>query len=328
LSEVLEWLLESEEPWTRYRTLVDLLGLPEDDPSVQAARSDLLAHPQVQTLITETAAWGEHALSRHNEAGNPLYAFCTLAEFGVQTSDDPRLAAGIQRLLAHQSPEGAFQTVLNVAQRYGGSGEDTWTWMNCDTPTVLYVLLAMGLEHDARVQRAVEHLSGLVDDNGWRCIGGQEVGKFRGPGRKTDPCPIANVLAMKALSLVPDRLDSPTTRAGAEMLLWHWQNQGERKFYLFGIGTDFRKLKYPFVWYDILHVVEVLSRFPFIYADARFDEMVRGITLQADDQGRYTATSIYRAWQGWSFADKKHPSPWLTFLERRIQKRIGQGGKG
>jgi hypothetical protein len=107
------------------------------------------------------------------------------------------------------------------------------------------------------------------------------------------------------------------------MLLKHWENQRERKLFLFGIGTDFRKLKYPFVWYDILHVVEVLSRFRFVHADSRFQEMVKTITAQADDEGRYTANSMYRAWQGWSFADKKQPSPWLTFLVLRILKRVG-----
>ena len=28
------------------------------------------------------------------------------------------------------------------------------------------------------------------------------------------------------------------------------------------------------------------------------------LTAQADEMGRYTANSMYRAWQGWSFADK------------------------
>jgi hypothetical protein len=49
--------------------------------------------------------------------------------------------------------------------------------------------------------------------------------------------------------------------------------------------------------------------------------MVETITAQADEEGRYTATSMYRAWKSWSFADKKHPSPWLTFLVLRVVKR-------
>ena len=163
----------------------------------------------------------------------------------------------------------------------------------------------------------------LVEDNGWHCTVSPELGKFKGPGRREDPCPIANVLALKALSQFPDLIDSKATRIGAEAILHHWDIRKERKYYLFGMGTDFMKLKYPFVWYDILHVVDVLSRFPFVHYDARFQEMVNELTSQSDSLGRYTASSMYMAWKGWSFADKKKPSPWLTFLILRVRKRIG-----
>jgi len=325
-TDVIEWLVESDETWTRYRALVDLLDRTEDDPEVSAARAQMLAHPQVQTLMAEVAAWGDCPLKRHNDASYPTYRLSTLADFGVR-ADDPGMAPGIEAVMAHQSSEGAFQTVVNISKKYGGTGEDTWTWVLCDAPTLLYALLAMGLGDDPRVQQAIDHLTGVVDDNGWRCVGAPELGKFKGPGRKSDPCPIANVYALKALAQAaaqrrPDLLDSPATRVGTEMLLWHWQHQGQRKIFMFGIGTDFRKLKYPFVWYDILHVVEVLSQFPFVHADPRFRQMVETITVQANQQGRYTATSMYRAWKGWSFADKKNPSPWLTYLALRILKRV------
>ena len=322
----LPWLLASDEPWTRYRTLVDLLDQPEYQIEVQAARGEMLAHPRVQYLITETTTWGDHPLKRHNDAGHPIYKFATLADFGVRAGDDG-LSVSIGAMMAHQAPRGALQTVVNIPTRFGGSSEDEWSWMACDAPTLLYCLLAFGLGSDPRVQKAVEHLVSLVDENGWRCVVGPELGRFRGPGRKEDPCPIATVYALKALAEVPDLLDSPATRAGTEMVLDHWARQGERKMYLFGIGTDFRKTKYPLVWYDILHVVEVLSRYPFIYGDSRFQGMVKATTSQADEEGRYTATSMYRAWKGWSFADKKHPSPWLTLLVLRVLKRIEGDGR-
>jgi len=28
-------------------------------------------------------------------------------------------------------------------------------------------------------------------------------------------------------------------------------------------------------------------------------------------------------WKGWSFADKKSPSPWLTLVVLRVLKRLG-----
>ncbi|MBN1661507.1 MAG: hypothetical protein JXA93_24150 [Anaerolineae bacterium] len=328
MSETTHWLLTSSEPWTRYRTLLDLLDRPADDPEVRAARADMLAHPQIEALVAHATTWGTSPLQRHNDAGHAIYALSTLADFGLQ-ADDPGIAPAVDAFLAHQAPEGAFQTLINIPRNFGGSGEDAWTWIVCDAPTVLYILLGLGVGTDTRIQRAVNHLISLVDDNGWRCVGSPDIGKFRGPGRKDDPCPIANVYALKAIAAAaahgrPDLLDGSAARAGAEMLLSHWEQQGERKMYLFGIGTDFRKLKYPFVWYDILHVTGVLSRFPFLHDDPRFREMVETIAAQADTEGRYTATSMYKAWKGWSFADKKNPSPWLTFLALRIMKQSGR----
>jgi hypothetical protein len=199
--------------------------------------------------------------------------------------------------------------------------------MACDAPTLLYTLLAMGLGSDPRLQRAVQHLASLVEENGYRCKVDPGLGKFRGPGSRADPCPIANVYALKALSQVPELLDSPAAHRAAEMLLWHWASPAGQKHYLFGVGTDFRKLKYPFVWYDILHVADVLSRFPIVRADPRFQSMLAEIAAQADGDGRYTATSMYQPWKGWSFADKKHPSPWLTLLALRVQASRGLNSK-
>ena len=332
-SDVINWLLDSDEPWTRYRTLKDLLSASDADPRVVAAKKEMLQHPKVRGLINEASSWGNDPFKRHNDAGYAIYKFSTLADFGLKAGDDAQLDAAIETVLTRQSAEGAFQSVVNIPKSFGGSGEDLWTWIICDTPTLLYALLSFGFGDDPRVQRAVEHLTSLVDENGWRCVSDPALGKFRGPGRKADPCPIANVYALKALSLANNaplqNIDSPdesstclAIRKGIDAILNHWEHQTERKIYMFGIGTDFRKLKYPYVWYNILHVTDVLSHLPEIHADTRFKEMVNAITEQADEQGRYTANSMYMAWKGWSFANKKEPSPWLTFLVYRLLERI------
>ena len=320
MNRVTDWLLAADEPWTRYRTLIDLLGQPAADSKVCAARQEMIQHPRVNELLAAAATWGNDPFKRHNDAAYAIYKISTLADFGL-CANDPGMDLVLEKVFAHQAPEGAFQTVVNIPKAFGGDGEDHWTWILCDTPTLLYSLLAFGLGDDRRVQKAVKHLASLVDENGWRCVCDPALGKFRGPGRKDDPCPIANVYALKALAFSPDYCDSPAVHGGAEMLLSHWAGEIGPKMYLFGAGSDYRKLKYPFVWYNILHVAEVLSHFPFVHADPRFQAMLAAITDQADADGRYTAGSMYMPWKGWSFADKKTPSPWLTLLVKRILKR-------
>ena len=317
-----EWLLGSGEPWTQYRTLVDILGKSEGDVEAEDVRSEMVAHPQVHELIREAADWPGYTLRRHNDAKHPIYKLSTLADFGL-SAEDPGMLEVVEKVLAHQSSDGAFQSPINIPEAFGGTNEDLWTWIACDAPTLLYSLLSLGLGGDRRVERAITHLADLVDDNGWRCTAAPELGRFKGPGKRSDPCPIANVYALKAISVAPKWIDSRAAHRGAEMLLSHWEQRGQRKYYLFGIGTDFSKLKYPFIWYDILHVTDVLSRFPFARDDSRFREMLDTLIVQADEDGRYTAASMYRAWNGWSFADKKRPSPWLTMLVMRIRRRVG-----
>ena len=319
-----EWLTDSDEPWTRYRALIDLEHRPADDPTVQAARREMVDNAAVRGLVDHAATWPGYALKRHNDAGHPLYAVATLADFGLQGGD-----AGIDEIgtnvLEHFDGAG-FETLLWLP-RFLTKEDDVeqWSWMLCDAPTLLYALLSFGWRTHASVDQAVAALVDRADDNGWRCGAADSLPRFSGPGRKADTCPMATTYALKALSLVPEAEHSKAVRTGIEALLGHWQHQQDYKLKMFGIGTDFRKLKYPFVWYDIVHVAEVLSRFDLARKDTRLIEMIGEITVQADGDGRFTASSMYRAWQGWSFADKRTPSPWLTLLVTRIEARLEAG---
>lgn len=322
--KLVDWLLQSPEPWTRYKTYTDLLELDPLEADVVADKKAMLAHPLIQELIDRASLWPGSALKRHNDAKHALYAFSTLADFGVNIEDQV-LNAGIQRILAHQSQQGPFQTLLHLYKRFGGVEGEHWTWMACDAPVLLYSLLAFGFGGQSSVKRALQSLVEDVEDNGWGCKASIELGNFRGPGKQDDPCPMATLSALRVLSLVPEMRNCATVSKGTEMLLRHWECQDRKKYFLFGIGTDFRKLKYPFVWYNLLFVVDVLSHFPHVHQDPRFLEIVQELTEKADPDGCYTATSMYRAWKEWSFADKKNPSPWLTFIVQRIHKRITNG---
>ncbi len=321
MEPIYEWLLASHEPWARYRTLVELLDQPEGHPAVLQARAEMLTHPLVSALMQDVLAWPGYPLERHNDVRHPLHKLGVLIDFGL-TSWDPGMAETLAAIRLHVAPQGSLQTMIHMEWGAAAQKGDFWTWMACDAPLLLHALIGLGGRAEPAVTPALEHLLNLAGENGWTCTVAPELGKFRGPGRKGDPCPIATLYALQALSLCPDLLNHPAAHSGVNMLLTHWSQRRERKYYLFGIGSDFSKLKYPMAWYDVLHVVDVLSRFPQAYLDARFCEMMNLITAQASGTGEYTAGSMYQAWKGWSFADKKKPSAWLTFCVLRILKRI------
>ena len=317
----LPWLLDSDEPWTRYRALVDLEGRPIDDPAVIDARAEMISHPSIVDLLERAATWPGYPLKRHNDAAHPLYALSTLADFGLDRTD-PGVDDIASAVLRHFDGD-QFETLLWLP-KFLTKEDDTegWAWMLCDAPVLLSSLLATGYRDHPSVDRAVHATLAMAADNGWRCGAAESLPKFSGPGRKADTCPMATTSILEALSLVPEAHDTDAVRAGIAALLDHWEHQADYKLKMFGIGTDFRKLKYPFVWYDILHVTDVLSRFEAARGDPRLEQMVDEITAKADADGRATASSMFRSWSGWSFADKKHPSPWLTFLVARLAARL------
>ena len=92
---------------------------------------------------------------------------------------------------------------------------------------------------------------------------------------------------------------------------------------MFYMGNDFRKLKAPLIWYDIVPVLDVLSRFDYSRQKLQVREMLDIVTARHDSEGRYTPESIWLDWKEWDFGQKKQPSQYLTFLVYRILKRMG-----
>lgn len=209
-----------------------------------------------------------------------------------------------------------------VISSHKSAGQDQWAWALCDAPLVVYALVKFGLRSHPAVGAAIAHLVGLLRDNGWPCAVSKELGKFRGPGRKDDPCPFANLAMLKVLSEIEELRDSLACRVGADTLLTLWSESTTRHPYMFFMGTDYRKLKVPFIWYDLVHVLDVLSRFSWLKKDLRLNEMLEILKSKADSQGRFTLESVWTAWRDWEFGQKKEPSRWLTLLAWRIIRRV------
>ena len=310
MDEVVHWLLEGE-PWVKYGTRLSLLKQDPQDAEVLGARLDMLEHPFIEKLITELQGWPGTTISSHKSAGQFFHKLAFAAELGL-TRDDPGMETVIPRILAHQDPDGPFQLRSITPVHFGGTGEDTWGWALCDAPLILYSLVRFGLADDPRVQKGVEYLVNLVRENGWPCGVSREMGKFRGPGRKEDPCPFATLLMLRLLTALPDLRDGTAARQGAETLLNLWRYRREQHPYIFYMGSDFCKLKYPLVWYDILHVTSVLAQFPWLAGDPRLAEMREIILAKSDAQGRYTIESAWQVWKEQEFGQKKAPSRTLT----------------
>jgi hypothetical protein len=295
----------NKEPWVILRSFIDLENRSQDDPQVILAHQQTLQDPFIISLIDELY----HKLS-------------FLADIGL-TKEDPGIQSILDKVMSHRSAESLFTLPINIPTHFGGTGEMVWGWALCDAPILLYCLAKMGYKDHPWVLEGKAFLCGCVKENGWPCQVCPALGKFRGPGRKEDPCPYVNLIMLKLLAQYPDELDRKESRIGCETLLHLWETSLEKHPYMFYMGKDFRKLKVPLIWYDLLHVVDTLSNYPFMVKDPRFIEMVELIHSKKESN-LYTPESEWKAWKDQSFASKKQGSLWMTFLIERIDKRINR----
>lgn len=320
MNEIINWLLRSE-PWIEYRTRLDLLNQSKDDKEVILTKQKMISHPQIRLMLSELSQWSEEIVTNHKNAGLLLHKLSFIAEIGL-TIEEPEIERMVNKIIEHKTSEGIFQVQLNIPQHFGGTGQNTWAWSLCDAPLIFYALIMLGLEDDPEVKEGLNFLKGLIRANGWTCTVSTDLGKFRGPGRKDDPCPYATLLMLKAMSQINDLKDSYEAHIGTECLLDLWARSIDTHPYMFYMGTDFRKLKAPLIWYDIVHVADTLTQFEWLKKDTRLKEMINIIESKAKEDGSFTPESEWKAWKGWDFGQKKKPSQWLTFLVLRMLKRM------
>ncbi|MFZ5974838.1 MAG: hypothetical protein ACOYU3_05440 [Bacillota bacterium] len=317
----IEWLV-NKEPWVAFAARAQLLGENVDGQGMPELFEACMHHPLIAGLLSELDGWEISVVSSHKNAGLLMHKLSFLADIGC-TVKVPQIARIVSAILSYTDPDGVPRVLMNIPKHFGGTGENQWAWALCDAPVVLGALLKLGVD-ESLLQNAIACLAMLVRENGWPCAVSPELGKFRGPGRKDDPCPYATLQMLNLLQQSGKWRGGSQAQTGAAALLDLWENSLTKHPYIFYMGNDFRKLKAPLCWYDIVSVADALSKCPWVHEDKRFAGMLDCIREKADENGCFTPESVYKVMKGWDFGQKKEPSGWLTLCIYRIFKRTGQ----
>jgi len=312
-------LLDLSDDWLRYGILIRLCNEPKS--VVVEARNAALADRRIQSYMSDVKTIHNMPIKNHKNPELPIQKLLFLLDLGFDT-DIPEINDAIFDILEHQDEHGVYQSLTNVPKHFGGSGLDDFGWSLCDAPLLLLSLLLAGVEYHKYIKPGVDHLITLSRDNGFPCAVSAELGKFHGPGKKSDCCPYATLIMANLLSYIPEYRDSQVAVSSVKMLLSLWQESLTLHPYLFYMGADFRKLKAPSNWYDIVSVAGVLSKYEFVSDEPCFLEMIAIIRGKQDEDGFFTPESVYQKLKDWDFGQKKLPSPYLTFLCYRIFQRL------
>jgi len=202
VEEPIQWILNGPA-WIRYNVLINLLDRKKEEPQVISAYNDMLTDPKIISLLADVQDWEHALLKRHNDASHPIHKLSFLADIGI-SPQEPGIQSAIKKILKHRSEEGPFQVLFNYPTNFGESGLDEWLWCLCDAHLTIYILIKFGLGNNEIVLSAIRHLGTRIRENGWPCAACKTLGKFRGPGKESDPCPYANLLMLKTNALIND----------------------------------------------------------------------------------------------------------------------------
>ena len=317
--QMTEKLLSLSEPWLQYAIRLNLLH--ESRADLVDLKAAALADKKIQSYLRDIADFHSLLLRNHKNPELPIHKLLFLLDIGFGT-DVPEIEEAIRQIMDHKDGLGVYQSRTNIPKHYGGKGEDVFGWCLCDAPLLLLALLKAKIDYNQHIKEGLDYLVDLCSEQGFPCVVSEEHGTFRGPGRKGDCCPYATLIMVNLLSEIDEYQDSDTAKNGVETLLTLWENSLERHPYMFYMGNDFRKLKAPAMWYDIVSVANCLSKFEFVRTDPRFCEMVDLIKGKQDAEGMFTPESVYQKCKGWDFGQKKVVSPYLSYLCIRLLRRV------
>ena len=316
---VYQKLLEISDDWLKYAILLHLCHEHKDN--LIDIRNAALADSRIKRYLSDIANFHKTLVTYHKNPDLPIHKLLFLLDLGFDT-EVPEIKTAVNEILKHRDEHGVYQSMTNVPKHFGGAGEDVFSWCLCDAPLLLLALQKAGIDYRKYIKPGVDYLLFLCRDNGFPCAVSPELGKFRGPGKKDDCCPYATLIMTDLLSYIPEYRDSQVATSSVKVLLNLWENSLNQHPYMFYMGTDFRKMKAPSCWYDIVSVAGVLIKYEFVREDPRFLEMIKHIEGKKDKDGLFTPESIYQKLKYWDFGQKKVPSPYLTYLCYLIVKRL------
>jgi len=311
--ELIEWLLAGE-PWVVYRTLIDLLDKDEKEKAVTKARAAIAEHPLVKGIfkgLNKDGYWGtpKDIHTWWPRKNTTFWLLPVLADFGF-TTEDKRIARACEYVFSTQLP-------------FGGFGWDPPTHAHdCHTAILAESLAKLGFPQDPRLRKAYEWLIERQRlDGGFWC---KNTGQIGGPREKEPSCAMATMFVLGALAQDPELLNSQIAKKGVDFLFRCWENRGKTRYagHDSQVGTDWEKLKYPFIDYKILKFLDVLSQFEHARHRLQESEMTSLLLSKRDGKGRLTPESIVKVWSDFDFGQKEKPSRWITLLALRIMKRI------
>jgi hypothetical protein len=328
-NDVLDWLLEKDNPSVRYLVLRDLLDHQLDDRELDAACVEAHTKGSIAAILAEMeyeGYWVEPGPGYYPKYRGTVWSTILLAQLGASASQDERIGRACGYILDHALAEGGQFTV---------SGSPSGT-ADCLQGNLCAALLDLGCD-DPRLEKAFEWMARSVTGEGVapvddrqaavRYYAGKCAPRFACGSNNKLPCAWGAVKVMLAFSKWQKERCTPViSRAIQEGIDFLFSTDPALANYPSGYSDkpsgNWWKFGFP-VFYvtDLLQNVEALVALG-CGDDPRLTNALNVIREKRSAQGRWALEYDYAGKTWVDFGAKKQPNKWVTLRALRVLKAV------
>jgi hypothetical protein len=318
IKDVIDKLLNSDEPSVRFKVLVNVLGKKLESPEIKKLQEEIRKSTRVKLLLSERGKDGKIPVHPYAKWYGAHWVLATLADIGYPL-DDKSLIPLREQVLAWLFSEEHRKHIKTIDGRTRRCASQEGN--------ALFSLLTLGLT-DARTEELAERLvKWQWPDGGWNCD--------RDP-KAVNSSFWESLIPLRALALharlTGKKESREAAKRAAEVFLKRrlYKRQRDGKIMV----GDFVELHYPCYWrYDILFGLKVMAEAGFI-GDKRCDDALGLLESKLLPDGGFPAEKKYyrvtdkkttgRSLVDWGGTSKKHMNEFVTADALYVLKKSGR----
>jgi hypothetical protein len=307
--EVIDWLLEPNNPSVRYRTMTELQDKPLNNKEVQECKLQIPCSSAVTSVLSkmhQDGYWLQRnprtkevlgAGVKYGSFGTTHFCLSYLAELGVDKVNQ-QVAKASNRYLSLQKSDGDFLNHYSCLLGYN-----------------IRTFVLLGYREDPRVQRSIDLLLNTSrPDGGYLCD--MHEGKYK--TRPTKSCIRGSVKALLAFSLLPEYWK----HEGCLELVEYFLRRGgiyKSTNQSLLVNKDMERNSFPITWRA--NVFEVLYSMGKIgYGDdERLEKAWKHMDSRRDGVGRY-CLDWTPSQSPWKVGKRGEPNKWVTLYSYLAHK--------
>ena len=324
--DVIDWLLEDENPSVKYFTLIDLLGKQINEKEVLTAKKQIMKAGIVPTILEkqeQEGYWGIPERFYRDKYKGTVWTLIILAEL-FANRNDKRIKNTCEFILNNSQDKISGGFSYDITKKGGGLPSGV---IPCLTGNMVWSLIRLGYLDDPRVQKGIQWITKYQRfDDGQQDLPKDWAYKSHKACFSKHSCHMGVVKTLKALAEIPINKRSSdvkyTINQAVDYLLIH---------HIYKKSHDLSKtskpgwlrLGFPLMYQtDILEILDILSRLEI--KDERMQDAIDIIVTKQNKQGRWILENTFNGRFITNIETKGKPSKWITLKSLNVLKNYSK----